>query len=128
MGLIGIFGGICIFISCMGLFGLTSFTTEQRQKEIAIRKVLGSSTMQIISMLSRNIELLALGGAVIASLIAYYAIDMWLADFTYRINVNKNLWVFLIAVAIAVAVTFITVAIQSFKIARSNPVKPLRYE
>ncbi|MGD9157338.1 MAG: hypothetical protein PVG39_02935 [Desulfobacteraceae bacterium] len=128
MALIGTFAVICIFISCIGLFGLTGFTTEQRKKEIAIRKISGASTTQIIVMLTRNIELLVLGGAVIASLIAYYAIDTWLTDFRYRINMNENLWIFLIAAAVAITITFITVAIQSFRIARSNPINSIRYE
>ncbi len=128
MVLIGTFAVICIFISCIGLFGLTGFTTEQRKKEIAIRKVSGASTTQIIVMLARNIELFVLGGAVIASLMAYYAIDTWLTEFKYRININENLWIFLIAAAAAMAVTFITVAVQSFRIARSNPVNSIRQE
>ncbi len=129
MKLIGIFAAVCIFISCMGLFGLAAFTTEQRTKEIGIRKVMGASTWQIISMLARNILLLVLGGAMIASLIAYYAIDeLWLADFAYRINIDLNLWVFLVSAVVAAAVAFITVALQSFKTAQANPINALRYE
>jgi putative ABC transport system permease protein len=129
MKLIGIFAAVCIFISCMGLFGLAAFTTEQRTKEIGIRKVLGASTWQIISMLARNILLLVLGGAVIASLIAYYAMDeYWLIDFSYRINMNMNIWVFLVSAVIAAAVAFLTVALQSFKTAQANPINALRYE
>ena len=79
-------------------------------------------------MLARNIELFVLGGAVIASLIAYYAIDAWLTDFKYKININENLWIFLIAAVVAITVTFITIAIQSYRIARSNPINSIRYE
>jgi putative ABC transport system permease protein len=128
MKLIGIFAAVCIFISCLGLFGLASFATEQRTKEIGIRKVLGASTWQIITMLARNILLLVLGGAVIASLIAYYAMDEWLTGFAYRININMNLWVFLLSAVAAAAVAFITIASQSFKTAQANPVNALRYE
>ena len=128
MKLIGIFAAVCIFISCMGLFGLASFTTEQRTKEIGIRKVLGASVMQIIIMLARNILYLVLGGAVVASLIAYFTMDEWLMDFAYRIIINKNIWVFFVAAAIAVCVAFITIALQSYKTAQANPVKALRYE
>jgi putative ABC transport system permease protein len=128
MKLIGIFAAVCIFISCLGLFGLSAFTTEQRTKEIGIRKVLGSSTWQIIIMLARNIQLLVLGGAVVASLIAYYAMDEWLSDFAYRININKDSWVFLVAAVVAAAVAFFTVALQSFKTAQANPINALRYE
>ncbi len=129
MELIGIFAGVCIFISCMGLFGLAAFTTEQRTKEIGIRKVIGASTLQIITMLARNILLLVLGGAVIASLIGYFAMDeYWLSDFAYRININMNLWVFLVAAILAAAVAFTTIALQSFKTAHANPIDALRYE
>ena len=128
MKLIGIFAAVCIFISCMGLFGLASFTTEQRTKEIGIRKVLGATVLQIVTMLARNILFLIGGGAVVASLIAYFVMDEWLMDFAYRININKDLWVFLLSAAAAAFVAFITIALQSFKTARANPVKALHYE
>lgn len=128
MKLTGMFAAVCIFISCMGLFGLAAFATEQRKKEIAIRKVLGATVMQIITMLARNIMYLVLMGAVIASLIAYYAMDEWLSDFAYRISINKDSWVFLVAAVVAAAVAFLTVALQSFKTAQDNPINSLRYE
>jgi putative ABC transport system permease protein len=128
MKLTGIFAAVCIFISCMGLFGLAAFATEQRKKEIAIRKVLGATVMQIITMLARNIMYLVLMGAVIASLIAYYAMDEWLSDFAYRISINKDTWVFLVSAVVAAAVAFLTVALQSFKTAQDNPINALRYE
>ncbi len=84
MKLVSIFSAVCIFISCLGLFGLAAFTTEQRTKEIGIRKVLGASTWGIIAMLSNRILLLVLGGAVIASLIAWYAMEEWLTGFAYQ--------------------------------------------
>jgi len=126
MKLVGIFAGICILIACMGLFGLASFTTEQRTKEIGIRKVLGVSTSQIIIMLSRRILLLVLVGAVIGSLLAYYLMDAWLTGFAYRMDINPG--VFLLSTAAVAGVAFITVALQSFKTAQSNPVLALRYE
>ncbi len=128
MKLICIFTIVCIFISCLGLFGLAAFSTEQRKKEIGIRKVLGASTLEIIIMLAGSILMLVAGGAVVASFIAYFAMDEWLSGFAYRININKDLWVFLISAAIAAAVALITVAVQSYKTARANPVKALRYE
>jgi len=128
MALIGIFSAVCIFISCMGLFGLAAFTTEQRTKEIGIRKVLGASTWQIIEMLAMKIMYLIIGGAVIASLIAYFAMDEYLSAFVYRIIIDHNIWVFLLSALVAAAVAFITVALQSFKTARANPIKALRYE
>ncbi|NLD39060.1 MAG: FtsX-like permease family protein [Desulfatiglans sp.] len=128
MGLIGIFAGVCIFISCLGLFGLAAFTTELRTKEIGIRKVLGASTWKIILMLASRILLLVLGGSLIASLIAYYAMDEWLADFAYRISINQAIWVFFIAAAVAACVAFMTIVLQSLKTAQANPVEALRHE
>ena len=124
--LTGIFSGVCILISCMGLFGLAAFTTEQRTKEIGIRKVLGASAWQIISMLSLRILLLVLGGAVIASLAAYFAMDEWLAGFAYHTGINPL--VFPVSAGVAAGVAFITVALQSYRTARANPVEALRYE
>ncbi len=126
MKLTGIFAGVCIFISCLGLFALAAFTTEQRTKEVGIRKVLGASTWQIIAMLSRGILLLVLGGAVIASVLSYFAMDEWLTGFAYHTDID--LWVFLLSAAVAAIVAFATVAVQSFKTAGANPVDALRYE
>ncbi len=126
MKLTGIFAGVCIFISCLGLFALAAFTTEQRTKEVGIRKVLGASTWQIIAMLSRGILLLVLGGAVIASVLSYFAMDEWLTGFAYHTNIDP--WVFLVSAAVAAVVAFATVAVQSFKTAGANPVDALRYE
>ncbi len=126
MRMTGIFSAICIFISCLGLFGLASYATEQRSKEIGIRKVLGASSFQIISMLARNILWLVLAGAVIASVIAYYAINEWLAGFAYRAGINPL--VFVISAIIVIAVAFITIALQSYKTAQRNPANTLRYE
>lgn len=124
MKMIGIFAAVCIFISCMGLFGLVAFSTEQRSREIAIRKVLGASTWQIIIMLAKNIQLIILGGAVIASLAAYYFMEDWLAGFSYRIH--PGLGVFLVSAFTAAVVAFITVILQSLKTAQANPVETLR--
>jgi hypothetical protein len=126
MKMTGIFSGICIFISCLGLFGLAAFTTEQRSKEIGIRKVLGASTSQIIVMLSRKTLLLVFASAIIASIAAYFALDEWLTSFAYRVGINPL--VFFIATAIVMAVAFFTVALQSYKTAQANPARTLRYE
>jgi putative ABC transport system permease protein len=126
MKMTGIFSGICIFISCLGLFGLASYATEQRSREIGIRKVLGASILQIILMLARNILWLVLAGSIVASIVAYYAIDEWMAGFAYRTDIH--LWVFFASAAIVIAVAFITIALQSYKTARTNPALTLRYE
>jgi len=93
MRMTGIFSAICIFISCLGLFGLAAYTTEQRSKEIGVRKILGSSTFQIIMLLSRPILLLVLAGSVIASNIACYAMNQWLSGFAYRLETNPLVFV-----------------------------------
>jgi len=126
MRLIGVFAVICIFIACLGLFGLAAFTTEQRTKEIGIRKVIGASTGQIILLLSKNTLLLILAGAVLASALAYLAINEWLAGFAYRAPINPL--VFVIATAVAALVAFLTIALQSYGTVRGDPVDALRYE
>jgi putative ABC transport system permease protein len=126
MELTGIFAGICIFIACLGLFGLAAFTTEQRTKEIGIRKVLGASAAQIILLLSKNILALVVIGAVIASLLSWYVMTQWLTGFAYHAEINPL--VFLLAAALAAAVAYITLALQSLKTALANPVLALRYE
>ena len=126
MKLTGIFSGVCILISCLGLFGLSSYATEQRTREIGIRKVLGASTWQIITLLAQNILLIVLTGAVIASILAYLTMDEWLSTFAYKTDIA--VWVFLLSAMTAAAVAFITVALQSFKVAQSDPVNTIRYE
>ncbi|MDP1931106.1 MAG: ABC transporter permease [Gammaproteobacteria bacterium] len=129
MQLIGIFAALCIFISCLGLFGLSAFNTAQRTREIGVRKVLGASTASIILLLFRHILVLVAIAAVIASALAFWAINLWLQGFYYRIDLlGPNLILFAVATAIAIAVAFITMALQSLKTAQSNPVLALRYE
>lgn len=124
--LIGIFAGICVFIACLGLFGLAAFTTEQRTKEIGIRKVLGASAAQIVWLLSRNILILIVVGAVLASVIAYLAVDEWLAAFAYRASINPL--VFVAATLVAAGVAYVTIALQSYRTAHEDPVGALRHE
>ena len=124
MRLTGVFAGVCIFIACLGLFGLAAFATEQRSREIATRKVLGASAWQIIMLLSRPILVLVLLAAVLASVIAYFGIDQWLANFAYRAAINPLL--FVIAALIAAIIAFTTVALQTYKVASSDPVDALR--
>lgn len=126
MKMTGVFSAICIFISCLGLFGLAAFSTEQRSKEIGIRKVLGASAGQIITMLARKTLLLVLASSVAASIMAYFAIDEWMAGFAYRVGINPA--IFLVSAAIVIAVAFITIALQSYKTAQANPASTIRYE
>jgi putative ABC transport system permease protein len=124
--LLWIFTVMAIFIGCMGLFALAAFSAEQRTKEIGIRKVLGANVFNIVGLLSRNFLALVLLASLIAVPIAWWAMNNWLSDFPYRVNLN--IWIFAIAVIAAVMVAFITVGVQSLKIATSNPVKDLRTE
>lgn len=119
MKMAGIFSAICIFISCLGVFGLAAINTEQRSREIGIRKVLGASANQIILMLASKILWLVLAGSILASLVAYYAMDEWLSGFAYRAGINPL--VFFVSVSVVIAVAFATIALQSYKIATANP-------
>ena len=124
--IVGILASLAIIISCLGLFGLASFSAERRIKEIGIRKVLGASVAGIIALLSRDFLKLVLVAILIASPIAWYAIHQWLQDFAYRINIDW--WVFVLAGALAVLIALLTVSFQSVKAALTNPVKSLKSE
>jgi putative ABC transport system permease protein len=123
--LIGIFAGISILIACMGLFGLAAFTTEQRSREIATRKVLGSSAWQIIGLLAGRVLLLVLIASVLAGVGAYLAVDQWLSGFAYRTEINPL--IFALAAIVAGAVAFATVAVQSWHMASKDPIDVLRH-
>src|SRR5215204_3087428 len=115
------FAFIAIFIACLGLFGLSAFAILQRIKEIGIRKVLGADVNTIVALLSKDFLKLVLLAAIIAFPIAWYAMDSWLRDFAYRINVGW--WVFVVAGIIAGIVAFVTISFQAIKAAIANPVK-----
>lgn len=117
---------LSIFIACLGLFGLASFTAGQRSKEIGIRKVLGASVPGIVFLLSKDFLKLVLLSLVIAVPLAWYAMSSWLEDFAYRIDLDW--WVFALAGALALLIALLTVSFQSIKAAISNPVKSLRNE
>ncbi len=117
---------MAIFIGCMGLFGLAAFSAEQRIKEIGIRKVLGASVLSITALLSKGFVRLVLISSLIAFPIAWWAMNKWLEDFSYRISVTW--WVFVVAGAAALLIALITVSFQAIKAAVSNPVKNLRTE
>jgi putative ABC transport system permease protein len=121
-----LFACIAIFIACLGLFGLSAFAISQRVKEIGIRKVLGASVRGIVLLLSTDFLKLVGVAAVVGFLIAWYAMNKWLEDFAYRIQIQW--WIFLLAGIIAATVAFLTIALQAVKAATSNPVKNLRTE
>ncbi|GAB3557512.1 FtsX-like permease family protein [Spirosoma fluminis] len=124
--LVNVFTGLAILICCLGLYGLVSQVMVQRTKEIGIRKVLGASVTSIVALLSKDFLRLVLIAIVIASPIAWYVMNGWLQDFTYRINIAW--WVFALAGLLAVSVALLTVSLQSIKAALANPVNSLRSE
>ncbi|MEX0859251.1 MAG: FtsX-like permease family protein, partial [Balneolaceae bacterium] len=124
-----VFGGLtllALFIACLGLFGLTAFSTQQRTKEIGIRKVLGASVADIVRLLSKDFIKLVLIGFVIAIPIAWYAMNIWLADFAYRIEIGPG--IFILAGSAALIIALLTVSWQSIKAAVANPVESLKNE
>ncbi|AXY73927.1 ABC transporter permease [Paraflavitalea soli] len=124
--LMNIATGITIFISCIGLLGLTMFTAERRTREIGIRKVLGASVPDIVALLGKDFILLVIIALVIASPIAWLFMQQWLQDFAYRIPVGWD--IFLVAGMAILGITFLTIGFQSLKAALANPVKSLRTE
>ncbi|CAN5793945.1 ABC transporter permease [soil metagenome] len=115
-----------IFIACLGLFGLTTFTVESRVKEIGVRKVLGASVQSIVALLSKDFILLVFIAFIIASPIAWYCMNRWLQDFAYRINIGA--WVFILAGGLSMVVALLTIIFQALKAAIANPVYSLRSE
>jgi len=124
--LAGLFAGLSIFISCLGLFGLATFMAENRIKEIGVRKVLGASITNITLLLSGDFVKLVLTAVLIASPVAWWAGREWLTKFNYHISIS--IWIFIVAGLSAILIALFTVAWQSIKAAHSNPVKNLRTE
>ncbi|SEM56672.1 putative ABC transport system permease protein [Mucilaginibacter gossypiicola] len=124
--LFNMFAGIAVFISCLGLFGLATYTAQIKVKEIGIRKVLGASVTNITTMLSRDFLVLVLLAIIIASPIAWYAMNEWLMDYAYRAEIHW--WLIAVAGGVAVVVAFATISFQAVKAALANPVKSLRSE
>jgi len=124
--LINLATAITIFISCLGLFGLATLTAFQRTKEIGIRKVLGATVSGIVAMLSKDFIQLVCFAFLIASPVAWWAMNKWLENFTYRINIEW--WMFALAGMSAVVIALLTVSFQALKAARVNPVDSLRNE
>jgi putative ABC transport system permease protein len=121
-----IFSGFAIFIACLGLLGLSLFSTMQRTKEIGVRKVLGASVTNIVALLSKDFIKLVIIAFVIASPVAWWIMHNWLQDFAYRINISW--WIFLAAGLLAIIIALATISFQAIKAAIANPVKSLRTE
>jgi len=117
---------IAILIACFGLFGLISYTTMQKTKEIGIRKVNGATVYEIVRMLNKDFVSWVAIAFVIASPIAYYSMSKWLQNFAYKTELSW--WIFALAGVVALLIALITVSWQTFKAARRNPVEALRYE
>jgi putative ABC transport system permease protein len=124
----GIFAAFAIFVAVLGLFGLASFTTERRTKEIGIRKVMGASVSNIIVLLTSDFSKLVLVANIIAWPVAYYFMNNWLNQFPYSAPFAEWAWLFVASAIAALAAAWLTIALQAGKAARSRPVLALRYE
>jgi putative ABC transport system permease protein len=124
--LVNYFAGIAIMISCLGLFGLALFTTEQRSKEIGIRKVLGAPVAGIVAMLTKDFLKLVLMANIIAWPLAWYLMHNWLQDYAFRVDIS--LWVFALAGLATLLIALLTVSWQALRVAITNPVQSLRRE
>jgi len=124
--LAGIFAGLAILISCLGLFGLAAYVAEQRTREIGIRKVLGASVSQVWMLLSKDFMLLVGISCLIASPIALYFLQGWLRQYDYRISIGVD--VFLYSAMAAMGITLLTISWQAIRAALANPINSLRTE
>jgi putative ABC transport system permease protein len=120
------FAVLAIIIACLGLFALSAFLAEQRSKEISIRKVLGASVTQVTSLLSKDFVKLVFIAIVIASPVAWWAMNKWLQDFAYRVPISW--WIFLVAGVLVIFIALATISFQAIKAAIANPIKSLRSE
>ncbi|MCK6691554.1 MAG: ABC transporter permease, partial [Thermoanaerobaculia bacterium] len=118
--------GLAILISCLGLFGLATYTAEQRTKEIGIRKVLGASAAGIAGLLAKDFLKLVVLAIVIATPLAWWGMSQWLAGFAYHIGLQW--WMFALAGCAAIGIALLTVGTQSVRAALANPVRALRSE
>ena len=126
MKIAGYFAFLAILIACLGLFGLASYSTEQRTKEIGIRKVLGASVTNLISLVSSQFIKLVLIANVIAWPVAYIAMKRWLQDFAYHVDIG--LPILAVSAILALGIALLAVSFQAMKAATSNPVTSIRYE
>ena len=124
--LFNFFSGLAIFIACLGLFGLSSYTALQRTKEIGVRKVLGASVSSIVRLLSKDFIQLVLVASFLALPVAYWALQQWLADYAFRITIRW--WLLALPVVLVLLITLFTVSFQTVRAALANPVDSLRNE
>ena len=124
--ILGVFAFLAIFVACLGLFGLASFTTESRTKEIGIRKVLGASIVKIIILLTRQYTRWVIFASLVAMPAAYFIMQKWLQNFVYRASIGLD--IFILSGVVVLLIAFLTVSYQSIKAAAANPVKALKYE
>lgn len=124
--LVSIFTSLALFVSCLGLFGLTSFLTKNRTKEIGIRKVLGASSTGITFLISRQFIVWIFLASLLALPFSVYAMNHWLQNFAYRTSIDW--WIFVLAAAFELAIALLTIGFQTMKAALANPVESLRYE
>ena len=124
--IVGTLAILAIIISCLGLFGLASYAAEKRVKEVGIRKVLGASLQHIVFKLSKDFLKYVLIAALIALPLSWFAVNKWLEDYAYRVNISW--WIFLGAIVLALLIALITISFQAIKAAIANPVKSLRTE
>jgi putative ABC transport system permease protein len=120
------FSGLAIFIACLGLFGLSAFMATQRTKEIGIRKVLGASVSNILTLLSRDFIKLIIFASILAIPLAYWVIQKWLENYAFHFELSW--WLLLAPVLILIIITLFTVSFQTIKAAFTDPAKSLRYE
>jgi putative ABC transport system permease protein len=124
--LFNVFAAIAILISCLGLFGLATYTAQVKTKEIGIRKVLGANISNITSLLAKEFIVLVFIAFIIAAPIAWFAMNKWLQNYVYRINISW--WIFVVTGLVAIVIALLTVSFQAIKAAIANPVKSLRTE
>lgn len=120
------FSSLAIFIACLGLFGLATYTAELRTKEIGIRKVLGANVNSIVALLSKDFIILIAIAILLATPAAWYSMNRWLEGFAYRIEIQ--FWIFILAGVVAIAIAAFTISFQAIKAAKGNPVRALRSE
>ena len=121
-----LFGGLAIFVSCLGLFGLVAYSAEQRTKEFGVRKVLGASVANLMQLLSVSFIKMIVVAIMIAVPLSYYAMGKWLANFEFHTEISW--WIVPIAALGTLSMALLTVSFQAYKSAKANPVEALKYE